>query len=51
MLIIYLCFINFFQVQAVPTVIAMKGGKVQDMFVGLKDDKDLDNFINKLILE
>eukprot|EP00914_Ancora_sagittata_P014383 GHVO01027994.1.p1 GENE.GHVO01027994.1~~GHVO01027994.1.p1 ORF type:complete len:379 (+),score=57.01 GHVO01027994.1:94-1230(+) len=36
-------------VQAVPTVIAMKGGKVQETFVGLKDDAALQSFIDKLI--
>jgi len=36
-------------VEAVPTVIAMKDGKVVDKFVGLKDDADLETFIQKLI--
>jgi len=36
-------------VEAVPTVIAMKGGKVVDKFVGLKDDAALETFIAKLI--
>ncbi|ELU02000.1 hypothetical protein CAPTEDRAFT_152106 [Capitella teleta] len=36
-------------VQAVPTVISMKGGKVQDTFVGLKDDAALQSFVDKLI--
>ena len=40
------CF--FFQVEAVPTVIAMKNGKIQEKFVGLKDDAQLESFINKL---
>jgi len=36
-------------VEAVPTVIAMKGGKVIDKFVGLKDDVDLETFVEKLL--
>jgi len=34
-------------VEAVPTVIAMKNGKVIDKFVGLKDDADLESFVEK----
>ena len=37
------------QVQAVPTVIGMKDGKVIDKFVGLKDEADLETFVQKLI--
>jgi len=37
------------QVQAVPTVIAMKDGKVVDRFVGLKDEADLESFVQKLM--
>ncbi len=33
---------------AVPTVIAFKNGKVVDNFVGVKDDADLESFIKKL---
>jgi thioredoxin 1 len=36
-------------VEAVPTVIGMKDGKVIDKFVGLKDDADLETFVQKLI--
>jgi len=36
-------------VEAVPTVIAMKDGKVVDKFVGLKDDADLETFVQKLL--
>jgi len=36
-------------VEAVPTVIAMKDGKVVDKFVGLKDDADLESFVQKLL--
>lgn len=31
-----------------PTVVAIKKGKIVDKFVGLRDDKDLDSFIKKL---
>ena len=37
------------KVQAVPTVIAMKDGKVIDRFTGVKDDADLETFVDKLI--
>ena len=37
------------QVQAVPTVIGMKDGKVVDRFVGVKDEADLETFVQKLI--
>jgi hypothetical protein len=30
-------------------VIAMKNGKVQETFVGLKDEADLQSFVGKLI--
>lgn len=36
-------------VEAVPTVIGMKNGKVIEKFVGLKDDAALQSFIDKLI--
>jgi len=36
-------------VSAVPTVLAMKDGKVIDKFVGLKDEADLETFVAKLI--
>merc|ERR1711974_372264 len=36
------------QVQAVPTVVAFKNGKMVDKFVGLIDDDKLDAFITKL---
>jgi thioredoxin 1 len=36
-------------VEAVPTVLAMKDGKVLDRFVGLKDEADLETFVQKLI--
>ncbi|XP_060760374.1 thioredoxin, mitochondrial [Neoarius graeffei] len=36
-------------VSAVPTVIAMRGGDVIDQFVGIKDEDQLDSFVNKLI--
>lgn len=38
-----------FQVSAVPTVIAMRGGDVVDQFVGIKDDDELDSFVSKII--
>ena len=37
------------QVQAVPTVLGMKDGKIIDRFVGLKDEADLEIFVQKLI--
>ena len=36
------------QVEAVPTVLGVKAGKVVDRFVGLKDDDVLEIFIEKL---
>lgn len=38
-----------YEVQAVPTVIAMKDGKVIDRFTGLKDEADLETFVANLI--
>lgn len=38
-----------FQVSAVPTVIAIRGGDVIDRFVGIKDDVQLDSFVSKVI--
>ena len=35
-------------VQAVPTVVAFKDGKIVDKFVGLIDEDKLDSFITKL---
>jgi len=37
------------KVQAVPTVIGLKDGKVIDRFTGLKDEADLETFVDKLI--
>lgn len=37
------------QVSAVPTVIAIKAGKVEGSFVGVLDDDKLKAFVNKLI--
>ena len=31
-----------------PTVLAVKDGKVVDKFIGLKDDAELQSFVNKL---
>ncbi|XP_018612453.1 thioredoxin, mitochondrial [Scleropages formosus] len=36
-------------VSAVPTVVAMRGGKVLDQFVGIKDEDQLDSFVDKLV--
>ena len=36
------------QVQAVPTILGIKEGKVVDSFVGVKDDDQLNSFIRKL---
>lgn len=38
-----------FKVQAVPTVMAMKDGKVVDGFMGLKDEDQLKTFVAKVI--
>ena len=35
-------------VQAVPTVIAFKDGKIVDKFIGLVDEDKLDSFVTKL---
>ncbi|KAM8845064.1 thioredoxin, mitochondrial isoform 1-T5 [Spinachia spinachia] len=36
-------------VSVVPTVIAIRGGDVVDIFVGIKDDDALDSFVGKAI--
>ena len=36
-------------VQAVPTVLAMKEGKVIDKFIGLVDEDKLDAFVKQLL--
>ncbi|XP_051988974.1 thioredoxin, mitochondrial [Xyrauchen texanus] len=36
-------------VSAVPTVIAMRDGDVIDQFVGIKDEDQLDSFVQKII--
>lgn len=38
-----------YEVSAVPTVLAMKNGCVVDQFVGVKDDDQVEAFLNKLI--
>nr|DBA18247.1 TPA: hypothetical protein GDO54_016519 [Pyxicephalus adspersus] len=38
-----------YEVSAVPTVLAVKDGMVVDQFVGVKDEQQLDAFLNKLI--
>ena len=35
------------QVQAVPTVLALKDGKIVDKFIGMKEEADLKSFITK----
>ncbi|XP_057371041.1 thioredoxin, mitochondrial-like [Daphnia carinata] len=40
-----------YNVTAVPSVIAIKGGKVEGSFVGVLDDDKLRAFVNKLIGE
>lgn len=42
---------SFLQVQAIPTVLAMKNGKVTETFIGLKDDSGLEAFVDKLTLD
>ena len=39
----------YHDVQAVPTVLGMKDGKVVDKFVGLVDEDQLEAFVQKLI--
>lgn len=41
----------YFQVSAVPSVLAMKNGKVVDKFVGLQEENRIESFINGLIEE
>jgi len=38
-------------VTAVPSVLAIKEGKVVDKFVGLQDEARIESFINKLLIE
>lgn len=38
-----------YEVSAVPTVIAVKDGKVVDKFVGLKEEDQLEAFVKKLL--
>ncbi|XP_069087284.1 thioredoxin, mitochondrial isoform X2 [Pleurodeles waltl] len=38
-----------YQVSAVPTVMAVKDGKVVDKFVGLKEEDQLEAFVKKLL--
>ncbi|KAM5147865.1 thioredoxin, mitochondrial [Mantella aurantiaca] len=38
-----------YEVSAVPTVLAMKNGCVVDQFVGVKDEGQVEAFLNKLI--
>ncbi|XP_018420212.1 PREDICTED: thioredoxin, mitochondrial [Nanorana parkeri] len=38
-----------YEVSAVPTVLAMKNGSVVDQFVGVKDEDQVEAFLNKLI--
>lgn len=40
-----------FQVSAVPSVLAIKDGKVVDKFVGLQEEARITTFVNKLIGE
>ena len=37
--------------QSIPTVMSMKGGKLIDKFVGLKDDDGLQSFVSALTLD
>ncbi|XP_041362484.1 thioredoxin, mitochondrial-like [Gigantopelta aegis] len=38
-----------FGVQSVPTVIGMKNGKLQEMFIGLQEDDIIETFVEKLV--
>ena len=38
----------YLQVEAVPTVLGVKDGKVVEKFVGLKDDAAIESFLDKL---
>ncbi len=40
---------SYLQVEAVPTVLAMKDGKIIDKFVGNKMDDELGSFVQNLI--
>lgn len=39
------------QVSAVPSVLAVKDGKVVDKFVGLQEESRIEAFVNRLIGE
>lgn len=47
----FVFFFLSFQVTAVPSVVAIKAGKVEGSFVGVLDDDKLRAFVNKLIGE
>ena len=51
MVCFFLSFFLSFQVTAVPSVVAIKAGKVEGSFVGVLDDDKLRAFVNKLIGE
>jgi thioredoxin 1 len=40
-----------YQVQAIPTVLMFRGGKVADQFVGLRSKKEIKNQLDKLLAE
>lgn len=42
---------SMFQVSAVPSVLAVKDGKVVDKFVGLQEESRIEAFVNRLIGE
>ena len=42
------CHVSCFQVEAVPTVVAMKNGIIVDKFIGIKDDDEIKSFIRTL---
>jgi len=39
------------QVSAVPSVLAIKDGKVMDKFVGLQEENRIESFVNELLEE
>lgn len=39
----------FFQVQAVPHVLGFKDGKAHSHFVGLRDEDEINSFIDELV--
>lgn len=43
--------LNLNQVSSIPTVVAMKNGKTVDQFVGVKDEDEIQTFVDKLLVK